>query len=96
MKRLAVDLVIVNERAASDVQGLQIALETLVRSGGGRSPTACRAVNGLRLPEGKSSVKLLDDGERHSVTATLGKLSTPGLVPLRAALHAAQPNRARI
>jgi hypothetical protein len=33
MKRLAVDVVIVNERAASDVQGLQIALETQVRSG---------------------------------------------------------------
>ncbi|WP_454827692.1 GH36-type glycosyl hydrolase domain-containing protein [Paraburkholderia xenovorans] len=33
MKRLAVDLVIINERAASYVQDLQIALETLVRSG---------------------------------------------------------------
>ena len=33
MKRLAVDLVIINERAASYVQDLQAALETLVRSG---------------------------------------------------------------
>ena len=32
MKRLAVDLVIVNERAASYVQDLQIAIETVVRS----------------------------------------------------------------
>ena len=32
MKRLAVDLVILNERASSYVQDLQIALETLVRA----------------------------------------------------------------
>ncbi len=32
MKRLSVDLVIVNERAASYVQDLQIAIETAVRS----------------------------------------------------------------
>ena len=38
MKRLAVDLVIVNERAESYVQDLQSALETLVRSG--RRPQA--------------------------------------------------------
>ena len=36
MKRLAVDLVIVNERAPSYVQDLQAALETLVRSGPSR------------------------------------------------------------
>jgi cyclic beta-1,2-glucan synthetase len=36
MKRLAVDLVIVNERASSYVQDLQAALETLVRSGPSR------------------------------------------------------------
>ncbi|WP_090547583.1 GH36-type glycosyl hydrolase domain-containing protein [Paraburkholderia caballeronis] len=38
MKGLAVDLVIVNERAASYVQDLQAALETLVRSGQARPP----------------------------------------------------------
>ncbi len=38
MKRLAVDLVIINERAASYVQDLQIALETLVRAGQARPP----------------------------------------------------------
>jgi cyclic beta-1,2-glucan synthetase len=38
MKRLAVDLVIINERAASYVQDLQIALETLVRSGEAQPP----------------------------------------------------------
>ena len=32
MKQLAVDLVILNERAASYVQDLQVALETLVRT----------------------------------------------------------------
>ena len=32
MKQLAVDLVILNERASSYVQDLQIALETLVRA----------------------------------------------------------------
>ncbi|MFC5427993.1 GH36-type glycosyl hydrolase domain-containing protein [Paraburkholderia denitrificans] len=38
MKRLAVDLVIINERASSYVQDLQAALEALVRSGQARSP----------------------------------------------------------
>ena len=38
MKRLAVDLVIVNERASSYVQDLQVALETLVRSSQSRAP----------------------------------------------------------
>jgi len=38
MKGLAVDLVIVNERASSYVQDLQVALETLVRSGQARPP----------------------------------------------------------
>ena len=38
MKQLAVDLVILNERAASYVQDLQIALETLVRTNQSRAP----------------------------------------------------------
>lgn len=38
----------------------------------------CIVVDGLRLAEGKSTVKLLDDGERHSVTVTLGKPEGPG------------------
>ncbi len=40
MKRLAVDLVIVNERASSYVQDLQVALETLVRPGRSRPLSA--------------------------------------------------------
>ncbi len=38
MKQLAVDLVILNERASSYVQDLQIALETLVRASQSRPP----------------------------------------------------------
>jgi cyclic beta-1,2-glucan synthetase len=38
MKRLAVDLVIINERASSYVQDLQIAIETAVRSNASRAP----------------------------------------------------------
>ncbi len=38
MKQLAVDIVILNERASSYVQDLQNALETLFRSGGTRGP----------------------------------------------------------
>ncbi|HUB16280.1 MAG TPA: glucoamylase family protein [Acetobacteraceae bacterium] len=38
MKQLAVDLVILNERASSYVQDLQIALETQVRTGQARTP----------------------------------------------------------
>jgi cyclic beta-1,2-glucan synthetase len=38
MKQLAVDLVILNERASSYVQDLQIALETQVRTGQSRTP----------------------------------------------------------
>ncbi|WP_244306488.1 GH36-type glycosyl hydrolase domain-containing protein [Paraburkholderia lacunae] len=45
MKRLAVDLVILNERASSYVQDLQIALETLVRPGQSR-PQAGGAARG--------------------------------------------------
>ena len=40
MKQLAVDLVILNERGASYVQDLQIALETLVRTSQSRGQTA--------------------------------------------------------
>ena len=40
MKRLPVDVVILNERASSYVQDLQIALETLVRAGQSRPPVA--------------------------------------------------------
>ena len=40
MKRLAVDLVILNERKSSYVQDLQIAIETLIRAGQSRPRTA--------------------------------------------------------
>ena len=34
---------------------------------------SCVVVDGLRLVDGKSAVKLLDDGKLHRVTVTLGK-----------------------
>ena len=46
MKRLAVDLVILNERAASYVQDLQIALETLQRMSQARVQVATDGVRG--------------------------------------------------
>ena len=46
MKRLAVDLVILNERASSYVQDLQIALEALVRTSQSRPPVRERATAG--------------------------------------------------
>ena len=46
MKQLAVDLVILNERAASYVQDLQIALETLVRMSQSRRQAAADGVRG--------------------------------------------------
>ena len=46
MKRLAVDLVILNERAASYVQDLQIALETLLRMSQARMQVATDGVRG--------------------------------------------------
>jgi cyclic beta-1,2-glucan synthetase len=46
MKQLAVDLVILNERAASYVQDLQIALETLVRMSQTRRQAAADGVRG--------------------------------------------------
>ena len=49
MKQLSVDLVILNERASSYVQDLQIALESLVAASQGRSlPSARRAALGVR------------------------------------------------
>ena len=55
MKQLAVDLVILNERASSYVQDLQIALETLVRTSQSRAadrsgPRARRRVRAARRP----------------------------------------------
>ena len=46
MKQLAVDLVILNERASSYIQDLQVALETLVRTSRSRSQTAADAAPG--------------------------------------------------
>ena len=46
MKRLAVDLVIINERASSYVQDLQIAIETAVRSSQSRPRLAGEAAKG--------------------------------------------------
>ena len=49
MKQLAVDLVILNERAASYVQDLQVALETLVRTSQSRGQVAPDDARGTRL-----------------------------------------------
>src|SRR5205085_6615717 len=49
MKRLPVDLVILNERAASYVQDLQIAIETLVRTSQSRSRSGAGAAPGAAL-----------------------------------------------
>ena len=49
MKQLAVDLVILNERASSYVQDLQIALETLVRASQSRPPVGEERRRGPRL-----------------------------------------------
>ncbi len=46
MKRLAVDLVIVNERASSYIQDLQIALETLVRTSQSRAQIGADVARG--------------------------------------------------
>ena len=46
MKQVAIDLVIINEKAASYVQDLQIALETLVRTNQLRAPIAGGPVQG--------------------------------------------------
>ena len=50
MRRLAVDLVILNERAASYVQDLQLALETLVRANQSQAPDRRGARSRPRLP----------------------------------------------
>ena len=49
MKQLAVDLVILNERGASYVQDLQVALETLVRTSQSRPQLGARRARGARL-----------------------------------------------
>jgi cyclic beta-1,2-glucan synthetase len=46
MKQLAVDLVILNERASSYIQDLQVALETLVRTSRARPPIAADVARG--------------------------------------------------
>ena len=56
MKRLAVDLVIINERASSYMQDLQIAIETAVRSSqsrprGRRRARAGRGLRAARRPD---------------------------------------------
>ena len=55
MKRLGVDLVIVNERAASYVQDLQIAIETAVRSSQSGAAPWRRARTGLGLHAARRS-----------------------------------------
>jgi cyclic beta-1,2-glucan synthetase len=59
MKQLAVDLVILNERASSYVQDLQIALETLVRTSQSR-PTAAVAGAGIEGAAGRVYVLRTD------------------------------------
>jgi cyclic beta-1,2-glucan synthetase len=46
MKQLAVDVVILNERASSYIQDLQVALETLLRTSQSRSPAAAYGQRG--------------------------------------------------
>lgn len=73
-KRLAVDLVIVNERAASYVQDLQAALETLVRSGQAQAPlpgSVRGAIFVLRADQMSSAARALFPAVARVVLAAL-------------------------
>jgi len=97
MKQLAVDLVILNERASSYVQDLQTALETAVRIGQSRPLTeAHRAIDGARgsvfvlrtdLVSAETRAMLLSAarvvlvGQRGSVEEQLDRRASPAKVP---------------
>ena len=95
MKQLAVDLVILNERAASYVQDLQVALETLMRTSHACGPSAKDRALGcvfiLRadlIPAGTqellvSVARVVLAGQRGSLADQLDRARTPPLTPLR-------------
>jgi cyclic beta-1,2-glucan synthetase len=79
LKQLAVDLVIVNERQASYVQDLQVAIETLVRSHQSRGPQAAGQ------PQGRVFV-LRADLMPHGADALLAAVARVVLVARRGRL----------
>jgi len=78
LKRLAVDLVILNERASSYVQDLQIALETLVRISQSRAPA--RAPTGADSAKGSVFVLRTDliSGETRSALSAVARVVLVG------------------
>jgi cyclic beta-1,2-glucan synthetase len=89
MKRLAVDLVILNERASSYVQDLQNALETLVRTSQSSPPNGVERRRGrvfvpradLILPESRallaSVARVVLVGQRGTLADQLGRVPEP-------------------
>jgi cyclic beta-1,2-glucan synthetase len=89
MKQLAVDLVILNERAPSYVQDLQIALETLVRASQSSGPDGVERRNGsvfvlradLLAPEARallaSVARVVLVGQRGSLADQLNRVPEP-------------------
>lgn len=99
MKRLAVDLVIVNERAASYVQDLQIAIDTAVRSSqlrpGPDRGMARGTVYALRADLMGVAVRaLLQSVARVALVARRGSLAEQMLLQPPRAVRAARPQRA--
>ena len=108
MKRLAVDLVIVNEHASSYLQDLQIAIETAVRSSQSRPRFAAELAQGsvfvLRadLLSGEfrahlqAVARVLLVAHRGPVSEQLARIAPyPSAVPASIAKHGAQPIPAR-
>ncbi len=103
MKQLAVDLVILNERAASYVQDLQIALETLLRTSQsrGRPRRTTRAVRSsycARISSPQQTRALLSSvarvvlvGQRGSLADQLDRPRKPACRRLRRGRAAAPP-----
>ena len=81
LKQLAVDLVILNERAASYIQDLQVALEALHRTSQSRGPIA--------VDDARGSVFILRDGPHSGGDARCALLRRPR----RARRAAGQPRR---
>jgi cyclic beta-1,2-glucan synthetase len=106
MKQFAVDLVILNERATSYVQDLQIALETRVRASQSRSPVGEERARGcvfvlradLISPEARallaSVARVVLVGQRGSLADQLDRVPEPGkavrITPQRATTFAEQ------
>ena len=101
MKRLAVDLVIVNERASSYVQDLQIAIETAVRSSQSRprfgEESAHGSIHALRADLMSADARaLLQSVARVALIARRGSIATqlshlPQQPIARAAARSPQP-----